>query len=65
MITWDDSGNHLYETGIDHMVLYKPDAQGDYTNGVAWNGITSFNETPSGADATALMSLQSATVSRS
>lgn len=53
-ITWDDSGNHLYETGIDHMVLYKPDAQGDYTNGVAWNGITAFNETPSGADATAI-----------
>lgn len=49
-ITWDDSGNHLYETGIDHMVLYKPDQNGDYTNGVAWNGITAFNETPSGAD---------------
>lgn len=54
MITWDDSGNHLYETGIDHMVLYKPDQNGDYTNGVAWNGITAFNETPSGADATAI-----------
>ena len=49
-ITWDDSGKHLYETGIDHMVLYKPDQNGDYTNGVAWNGITAFNETPSGAD---------------
>lgn len=49
-ITWDDSGKHLYETGIDHMVLYKPDSNGDYTDGVAWNGITAFNETPSGAD---------------
>ena len=49
-IVWDDSGNHLYETGIDHMVLYLPDANGDYTDGVAWNGITAFNETPSGAD---------------
>lgn len=49
-ITWDDSGKHLYETGIDHMVLYRPDDNGDYTNGVAWNGITAFNETPSGAD---------------
>ena len=49
-ITWDDSGKHLYETGIDHMVLYKPDDNGDYTDGVAWNGITAFNETPSGAD---------------
>lgn len=49
-ITWDDSGKHLYETGIDHMVLYRPDENGDYTDGVAWNGITAFNETPSGAD---------------
>lgn len=49
-ITWGDSGNHLYETGIDHMVLYRPDDNGDYTDGVAWNGITAFNETPSGAD---------------
>ena len=50
MITWDEVGNHLYECGIDHMVLYRPDQNGAYTNGVAWNGITSFNETPSGAD---------------
>ena len=49
-ITWDDSGKHLYETGIDHMVLYRPNDQGVYTGGVAWNGITAFNETPSGAD---------------
>lgn len=49
-ITWDDTGKHLYETGIDHMVLYKPNDQGVYTGGVAWNGITAFNETPSGAD---------------
>ena len=49
-ITWDDTGKHLYETGIDHMVLYRPDDQGVYTGGVAWNGITAFNETPSGAD---------------
>lgn len=49
-ITWDEATKHLYETGIDHMVLYKPDANGDYTDGVAWNGITAFNETPSGAD---------------
>lgn len=49
-ITWDDTGKHLYETGIDHMVLYRPNDQGVYTGGVAWNGITAFNETPSGAD---------------
>lgn len=49
-IVWDESGKHLYETGIDHMVLYLPDDNGDYTDGVAWNGITALNETPSGAD---------------
>lgn len=49
-ITWDEVGQHLYETGIDHVVLYTPDSNGDYTNGVAWNGVTSLNETPSGAD---------------
>lgn len=49
-LKWDEVGQHLYETGIDHVVLYTPDANGDYTNGVAWNGVTALNETPSGAD---------------
>lgn len=52
-IEWDKVGERLYETGVDHGVLYIP-SSGQYTNGVAWNGLTSVNETPSGAEATAV-----------
>lgn len=50
-LTWDKAGERLYETGVDHGVLYIPDAQGDYVNGVAWNGLTTVTESPSGAEA--------------
>lgn len=53
VLTWDDVGEHLYETGVDKGVLYTPTA-GVYDSGVAWNGLTKVSETPSGADATAL-----------
>lgn len=51
-IEWDKSGERRYETGVDHAVLYIPNSQGAYTDGVAWNGITSIAESPSGAEAT-------------
>lgn len=51
-IVWDEVGSRLYETGVDHAVLYPQDATGTYPKGVAWNGITAINESPSGADAT-------------
>ena len=35
-------------------VLYVQDASGAYPKGVAWNGLTAVNETPSGAEATPL-----------
>lgn len=54
LLEWDGSGDHLYETGVDHGVLYIPNSSGAYTNGVAWNGLTAVSETPSGAEATAL-----------
>lgn len=53
-LTWDDTGERLYETGVDHGVLYIPDGNGDYSDGVAWNGLTTVTESPSGAEATAL-----------
>lgn len=58
-IKWDQTGEHLYETGVNRCVLYPYDsAEADktkaYKNGVAWNGITSVQESPSGAEATAL-----------
>lgn len=49
-ITWDAEEDRIYETGIDHGVLYIPDA-GEYTTGVPWNGLTAVSETPSGAEA--------------
>ena len=49
-LTWDEAGKHLYETGVDHVVLYRPNESGVYTGGVAWNGVTAINESPSGAD---------------
>jgi len=51
-LVWDQVGERLYETGVDHGVLYIPDATGDYNTGFAWNGLTTVTESPSGAEAT-------------
>lgn len=52
-ITWDNTGERLYETGVKNGVLYIP-TDGVYSKGVAWNGLTAVTESPSGAEATAL-----------
>lgn len=49
-LTWDGVGDRLYETGVDHGVLYIPDSFGVYNDGFAWNGLTAVTESPSGAD---------------
>jgi len=51
LLTWDAVGSRYYETGVDRGVLYIPDAGGSYTNGVAWNGLISVTEKPTGAEA--------------
>ena len=48
-IEWDKIGERLYETGVDHVVLYEY-TEGEYTNGVAWNGVTNITENKSGAE---------------
>ena len=53
-ITWDNSGEHVYETGISKGVLYPIQEGGAYSKGVAWNGLTAVTENPTGADATPL-----------
>lgn len=53
-LSWDKSGERLYETGVDHGVLYPINSNNEYKPGVAWNGITSFAENPSGAEPTKL-----------
>lgn len=97
VITWDAVGDHFYETGVKHGVLYPSlgasafstsrtyavgdfviydgktyrcitavstagawdstkweEYESDYATGVAWNGLTGYTETPSGAEETAL-----------
>ena len=53
-LEWDKTGEKIYETGIEQGVLYPINSEGVYTPGVAWNGLTSVSESPSGAEATAL-----------
>jgi hypothetical protein len=52
-LLWDQSGERLYETGVDHGVLYIPNA-GVYDTGYAWNGLTTVTESPTGAEANSL-----------
>ena len=54
-IVWDEIGERFFETGVKMGVLYPQDSTtGKYPKGVAWNGLTAVNESPSGADATDL-----------
>ena len=53
-LTWDKTGDRLYETGVSQCALYLQSAGGVYNKGVAWNGITAVTESPSGAEASAL-----------
>jgi len=50
VLTWDQVGERLYETGVDRGVLYLPDNSGNYIEGHAWNGLTTVTESPSGAE---------------
>lgn len=49
-LTWDQVGERLYEAGVDHGVLYLPNNAGVYELGVAWNGLVTVTESPSGAE---------------
>lgn len=53
-LVWDEIGKRLYELGVKRPVLYKPNTDGKYVDGVAWNGFTSVNQNPSGAESTPL-----------
>lgn len=52
-LVWDKTGEHFYETGVKNVVLY-PMSGNSYGEGVAWNGVTSIEENPSGADFNAI-----------
>jgi hypothetical protein len=51
LIKWDEVGKKFYETGVDHAVLYPQIADGSYPKGIAWNGLISVTQSPSGAEA--------------
>ena len=50
LLSWDGVGEKLYESGVDHGVLYIPNGSGVYDTGFAWNGLVSVTESPSGAE---------------
>ena len=52
-LVWDQTTQKRYETGIEQVALYKQ-VNGAYPAGVAWNGVTALNLTPSGAEPTPL-----------
>ena len=55
VLTWDGVGEKVFETGTDKGVFYSyDDTNKAYGNGEAWNGLTGFTDSPSGADETAL-----------
>lgn len=49
-IVWDQTGERVYETGVDRGVLYLQNNLGVYNQGYAWNGLTGVTESPSGAE---------------
>lgn len=52
-MVWDQISEKRYETGIEQVALF-PQESGAYPAGVAWNGVTALNITPSGAEPTPL-----------
>ena len=50
-LIFDEVGTRFYETGVSKGVLFVQDDTGAYPKGVAWNGITAANESPTGAEA--------------
>jgi len=50
-LMWDQTGEKIYEYGVNWGVLYIPNNVGVYDNGYAWNGLVSVTESPSGAEA--------------
>lgn len=53
-LSWDGAGQRFYSTGVDKVVLYPINANNEYKPGVAWDGVTSIAENPSGAEPTKL-----------
>lgn len=57
-LVWDETGSRKYEAGVKHGVIYPMITTGEnagtYDTGIAWNGLTSVTESPSGAESNKL-----------
>lgn len=53
-LIFDEVGSRFFETGVKNGVLFVQGTDGQYENGVVWNGLTAVTESPSGAEATPL-----------
>lgn len=51
VLEWDKVGEKVYENGVEKGVFYIINNAGVYNDGVAWNGLVSVTESPSGAEA--------------
>lgn len=49
-LIWDPVGKRTYETGVEKGVLYPIQQGNTYNKGVAWNGLISVSENPSGGE---------------
>lgn len=49
-LKWDQPGEHYYENGVDHGVLFVEGSDGTFGEGVAWNGLTNVTLSPEGAE---------------
>lgn len=50
-LTWDNTSERYFETGISNGILFVQNDDGTYQNGVPWNGLTKVSEKYSGGDA--------------
>lgn len=48
-LKFDQAGEHFYENGVDHGVLFVENSNG-FAEGVAWNGLTNVTLSPEGAE---------------
>ncbi len=49
-LNWDSPADHIYEMGVSNGVVYPKGTGATYAAGVAWNGLTTVTEKPSGAE---------------
>ena len=49
-LVWDQTGERLYETGVEQAAIYPLAEGGAFGAGAAWNGLIGVTESPSGAE---------------